>query len=131
MSKLQTLIIFISTAFCIFSKANEELELCQTYEFHGQLSSNLKETPQISTHDGFGVSIDLLVKAKGDVILDLLALKGKPVVAKAWLEKKVTARKYEAKVYQVVLNRPSGVGMKTGIMKAKKIDDKLPESCSQ
>lgn len=107
------------------------LELCQPYEFHGQLSSELDESPRLSTHDESGLSIDLVVKPQGETSLDLIALRGKPVTARAWVRKKISIRQYEAKIYRIELDSPQGIGAGTGNKKAKKLNEKPTESCSE
>lgn len=108
-----------------------DLKICQSYEFHGLLSDELKESPKLSTHAESGLQVDIEIEPTVETSLELLSLKGNFVRAKALVKKKLSSRAYKAEIYFVTLAKPPGLGESSGNISARILKEKLGHSCKE
>ena len=116
---------------CPEAYAKDDLIICQSYEFHGQLSKQLEKEPILTAPAETGVEVDLVVEAKGDIALDLISLKGRAVAAQGTIKKKLSSRKYLFSLESINLDKPLGLGAGTGNLRAKRIKIKSTPECNR
>lgn len=113
----------------LWADVEQDLKICQSYELHGELSSDLKKEPIITTLAESGLKVELIIVPNEETSLDQISLKGQSVLAKALVLEKISARYYKAKVYNLKLDQPAGFGADKNAFKAKKIVKQISETC--